>query len=131
MLISIGPYAFEINRIAFESMTKNTSYGWQKVQRIGNKPTFQAAEKWSEEIELKGLVFTKQTSSFILHDGLVLIDSLNLLAKKMTPQLVITGYGQKLGYFVILSVSEDRNTFLPTGEFLKQSYTVKLARYYS
>ena len=131
MLISIGPYTFEINRIAFENMTKNTSYGWQKVQRIGNNPTFQAAEKWSEEIELKGLVFTKQASSFFLLDGMRLIDSLNSLAKRMTPQLVITGYGQKLGYFIILSVSEDRSTFLPAGEFLKQSYTVKLARYYS
>jgi uncharacterized protein len=131
MLISIGPYTFEINRTAFENMTKNTSYGWQKVQRIGNNPTFQAAEKWSEEIELKGLVFTKHASKLFLLDGLLLIDLLNLLAKQMRPQIVITGYGQILGRFVILSVSEDRNTFLPTGEFLKQSYTVKLARYYN
>ncbi len=123
MLISIGEYSFEIDKANFESMTKNLNYQWQPVDRIGNKPAYQAAGKWKEEIELKGLIFTSK-------NGLKLIDDFNELAQRMRPQRLITGYGDDFGLFVILSVSEQREVFMPAGEFLKQSYTIKLARYY-
>ena len=123
MLISIGGYNFEIDKANFESMTKSSDYQWQPVERIGNNPAYQAAGKWKEEMELKGLISTSK-------NGLKLMEELNDLAKEMTPRLLITGYGDNLGLFIILSVSEERDVFMPTGEFLKQSYTIKLARYY-
>ncbi len=129
MLLSIGEYIFEIDTVNFESMSKNINYSWKETERICNNPAYHATGKWKEEMELSGLVYTAHKTG-AANPGMKVIDSLNDLAQKMKPQEVFTGYGEILGKFIILSVSETRDAFLPNGKFLKQSYTVKLAKYY-
>ncbi len=122
-LFKLGNFHFTLNGASLDAFTRDYEFKWSEENRKGNTPTYQAAGKWSEKIELKGVVFTA-----INGNGLKVVDEIVTLAKKMKPVSLTQSTGTIYGKFVILSINEERSSFFQTGEFLKQTYSLKLGR---
>lgn len=121
MILSLGGFAFE-SKTPIQSIKRERDFGITSKERFKNHPAHFAGKKGKEEIEIIGITLPNNGAK------LKALGKLYALAEKQQVYNLTTGYGRLLGKYVILSISENQESFLPSGEFLQQSFTLKLER---
>ncbi|WP_455475322.1 phage tail protein [Bartonella sp. B17] len=123
VMMGLGDFRFSLNTAAYQSLTQTDSYPWVEQQRLGRKPAYQIISKDSKEITLDGIVFPNWRG------GQKQIHAMRKEAEKLTPLWLVSGLGDVLGRYVILSISETQDLFGAYGQPIKQEFSLELREY--
>lgn len=124
VLLSLGGFKFSLNTAAFTERRRKTGYRWAAQERIGGHDTLQFTGWEADTIELPGVVYPEFRGV-----GTTQIGNLRTLANGGIPVRMVTSDGRNFGEWVIEEIEDTQSYFTPTGDFLKQEFTIKLRRY--
>jgi phage protein U len=124
MIYSLGGFKFE-SSVAIDSIAKTTVYGITSQDRINNYASLYAAKKETQTITLTGKTLP---SCGAKNNAL---EALYKLASKQVSYTLVSGSGKFIGRFAITSIVDTQSIFLPSGEFLGQSFSLTLTRDYN
>jgi phage protein U len=116
-------YSFGLSSASFQSLKRQTSFKVAAQERLGRPDALQAVGQGGESLSLDGVIFTT------LPGGRREIDKLRALGRKMAPLLLTTGYGDVLGRWFIVSLSEQQDGLLANGAARKQQFSMEFKRY--
>lgn len=119
MLLSLGDFVFELEDKAYQSFRRTVSFGLAKTERPDNLPRWIAAQTPSQKIVIGGKYLP------VLRGGST-EDDLVALGNRQLPVEVITGNGDFLGMFVVVSVDIAKRSFLADGTALVVDFTVEI-----
>ena len=119
----LGDFLFSLNTAAFQEMDRSTQYRWASQDRLGVHEALQYLGLGSDTITLPGVVYPSYRG------GTGQIEKMRKLAKTGMPQIMLDGYGNVYGRWVIESVEEKRSNFAALGSPKKQEFTLKLRHF--
>lgn len=123
-MMGLGDYRFSVDTAAYQEFQRTTDYRWPKQERIGQAPARQFIGLGDDTITLTGVVYPTHRG------GLGQLNSMRALAGQGVPQILVSGTGEVLGKFVIEGVDESGTIFFANGAPRRQSFTLKLGRYF-
>lgn len=119
MLLKIGSLAFKTNEVSYNKLSFAHKHKWEEIEKT---------DKSSPSMQYVGSSKTASITGTLLpteyRGALNVVDILNLLSS--SPQLVVTGFGRNLGYWVITQVDESLDRVFKNGLPRKVSYTISL-----
>ena len=122
-MMTWGDYTFEVNRFAYQTLSRSTEFPWVKQDRLQNVSAYQATGKASETMSLQGIVLTAYKG------GDVQPNVLRTLAGQMNPQIMTLGTGENLGWWCVKSVREEQSHIMKDGAPRKQTLSLELVKY--
>ena len=119
MLGMIGGFTFEMGKTEFDAISHEIEYNWSESHRIGNHPKLQNVGKSKESISFSGTLLLQKVNSF---------DDLEAIAEKGKP-VTLSFVGGTI-QVVIKRIVKNQASFLKSGEFIKQGFSISIQRYY-
>lgn len=123
-------FRFAIDTAAYQSLQRRTEWRWPAQDRLWNDPARQFTGKGQDEITLEGVILPA------FRGGLGQIKALRELADAALrdgsgarPLMLVTGYGDVLGEWVITGLEEEQPVIGPSGAPLEQRFRLSLAAY--
>lgn len=134
VLLTLGDgehiFRFAIDTAAYQSLTRRTEWRWPAQDRLWTDPARQFTGKGNDEITLDGVILPA------FRGGLEQIKAMRELAdaaliegSEAKPLMLVTGYGDVLGEWVILSIEEEQPIIGERGAPLEQHFRITLAAY--
>jgi phage protein U len=123
VLLGVGDYRFGINTAAYESYRRQSEWRWGQAERIGRQPAMQYLGPGGDTITLQGVVYPHYRG------GLGQVDAMRREAGKGQPLSVVTGRGDSLGRWCIVSVEESKSSLWQDGAPRRQEFTLVLKAY--
>ncbi|KAB0476536.1 MULTISPECIES: phage tail protein [Vibrio] len=124
VMLSLGGFKFNIDSAAYNELVKAWKWRWQSQSRIGQSDLLQCTGKAANTITLNG-----QIATTFRDVGTGQIEKLATMGDDMKPQLLVSGIGDVLGYWVMNSLNETNTKFIKGGLPRHQSFTLELAFY--
>ncbi len=124
VLMVLGDFKFQISSAAYSELTKKWQWNWSSQPLIGQTDSLQCVGKASDTVSLTG-----QVAPSLLSVGTEQIQTLADMGDQMEPQLMVSGEGNVLGYWVIKSLQEVGTRFIKGGAPRMQTYQMELAFY--
>lgn len=100
IMMGLGDFRFATNTAAYQSLQRVANYRWTATPRLGRTPARQFLGPGEETVELEGVIYPHHAG------GLGQLDAMRALAATGEPQLLVSGLGDVLGDWVILTVEE-------------------------
>ncbi|RMB26236.1 hypothetical protein C8J47_3554 [Sphingomonas sp. PP-F2F-G114-C0414] len=122
MLLSIGLFAFSIDTLAFDEISRRASWRHATSARIGARDATQFTGPGDETISLPGTVYNE------IVDGRVSIDELRRMADTGDAWSLVDGLGYVYGAFVITSIDDRGKAFFPDGTPRQIDFAIDLLR---
>lgn len=119
----LGGFLFSLNTAAFQEMNRETKYRWASQERFGAHEALQFLGPGEDSISLPGVIYPSYRG------GTGQVQKMRDLAGKGQPLMLLDGYGNVFGRWVIESVDEKRSNFAALGQPKKQEFTLKLRHY--
>lgn len=123
-------FRFAIDTAAYQSLTRRTEWRWPSQERLWNEPARQFTGKGNDEITLEGVILPA------FRGGIGQIKAMRALADAALrdgsgarPLLLVTGYGEVLGEWVVTGLEEEQPVIGPSGAPLEQRFRLQLAAY--
>lgn len=123
-------FKFAIDTAAYQSLQRRTEWRWPAQDRLWNDPARQFTGKGNDEITLEGTILPA------FRGGIGQIKAMRELADAALrdgsgarPLLLVTGYGDVLGEWVITGIEEEQPTIGPSGAPLEQQFRLTLVAY--
>ncbi len=123
-LLKLGGFKFSTSTAAFNRMVKKHSWRWAAQARFGNNDLLQYTGKDAATISLVGIVATQREGV-----GIGRIDELVAIGDLATPQLLVAGTGEVMGYWVMMNAEEVGTRFVAGGAPRRQEFTLELKFY--
>lgn len=123
VMMQLGAFQFGISTAAYQELSRKTSWRWAQQDVVGTRPALQFTGDGEDTISLQGTVFPEHRGGFYQ------VENLRTLGSLGQPQLLVSGYGELLGRWVIESVDERQAVFAAFGRPRKQEFTVQLKRF--
>lgn len=120
VMMQLGRYQFGISTAAYQELTRRSEWRWPAQERFGRKPQLQYTGPGVETITLTGTIMTEWRG------GTGQLGAMRAMADIGSPQLLIDGYGNLMGRWVIESIEEKQSTFAAFGRPRKQDFTMTL-----
>lgn len=122
-MMRLGSYKFCIYTAAYQELNRTTNYKWGEQAVFGDWDNLQFLGPGEDTQSLTGVVYPE------FKGGTGQIDELRALAATGSPQLLISGTGKILGYWVINSITEGQTKFAAFGVPRRQEFTVNMRKY--
>jgi phage protein U len=122
MLLSLGLFAFSIDTLAFDEISRRASWRHATSARIGARDATQFTGPGDETIALPGTVYNE------IADGRVSIDELRRMADTGDAWSLVDGLGYVYGAFVITSIDDRGKAFFPDGTPRQIDFAIDLLR---
>lgn len=119
----LGWFKFSIYTAAYQSLDRSTEYKWGEQSIFNNYDDLQYLGPGTDTMSLQGVVFPEYRGGFDQ------IEMLRMLASQGKPQTLISGFGNVMGRWVILRVSEGQTIFAAGGKPRRIEFTVELRRF--
>ena len=123
ILMNLGTYQFEINTAAYQALRRNTSYRWQKQDRLTRQPAQQYIGAGDDQIPLNGRIYPQFAG------GLGQLDRMRQEAARATKLSLIDGMGKVYGQYVITKITEMQSNIMYGGKPRRIDFTVALMAY--
>lgn len=123
VMMQLGDFTFSIDELAYNSMKTDFAWSWAEQGRIGKQDLLQYTGKSAPTRTLDGEAHASLGSS------IGALKSLSQLGDLAQPLLMVSGYGDVLGYWVVVSVSSNTRTFLPGGSARHATFSMTLKFY--
>lgn len=120
VMMGLGGYRFSLKTAAFQELTRVTEFGWTPVDIAASMPHMQRANLGSDTINLKGVIFTAYKGTIWQPEAM------RAQGHQGVPMPLITGYGQWLGMWCIISLSESGTNFISVGAPKRQEFDLTL-----
>lgn len=117
------PYHFNLDTAAFDELRRQTSFRWQGQERLRRSVAQQAVGLGEEKITLKGAIFPHHKG------GLKQLNTLRTIGRNLRPLNLVTGYGEMLGDWCLVSIEEEQSHLLAGGIPRKQGFTLEFVSY--
>lgn len=120
---------FETKTLVPQSMGRNLDWRWAVQERILRHPARQAIGPGDDVITFSGVIFP----TFQIGGNYVGIKQLKKFEKagnQMEPMMLNDGTGHVYGLYCLESVEEEREVFFDNGAPRKQTFTIKLGKYF-
>ncbi len=116
----LGDFVFSpAKNTEYEKLSRRFRSGWQKQERIGQKPVKQLVSLPLETITLSGRWFYST--------GAEALDTLRSMMNK--PHILTNSQGVNLGLWTIENVEENQETILSDGEPMVLQFSIQLEEY--
>lgn len=122
-MMRLGSYKFCIYTAAYQELNRTTNYKWGEQAVFGDWDNLQFLGQGEDTQSLTGVVYPE------FKGGTGQIDELRSLAATGIPQLLISGTGKILGYWVINSITEGQTKFAAFGVPRRQEFTINMRKY--
>ena len=122
-MMRLGSYKFCIYTAAYQELNRTTNYKWGEQAVFGDWDNLQFLGPGEDTQSLTGVVYPE------FKGGTGQIDELRSLAATGVPQLLISGTGKILGYWVINSITEGQTKFAAFGVPRRQEFTINMRKY--
>jgi phage protein U len=116
-------YSFGLSNASFQGLKRQTNYTVAAQERLNRQDALQAVGKGGESLSLNGVIFTA------LNTGRKELDKLRAIGGATRPLLLTTGYGEVLGRWYMVSLSEEQDGLLANGAARKQTFSMEFKRY--
>lgn len=123
-------FRFAIDTAAYQGLTRRTEWRWPAQERLWNEPARQFTGKGNDEITLEGVILPA------FRGGIGQIKAMRALADRALtdasgarPLLLVTGYGEVLGEWVITAIEEEQPLIGPSGAPIEQRFRLTLGAY--
>ena len=117
------PYHFNLDTAAFDELRRQTSFRWQGQERLRRSVAQQAVGLGEEKITLKGAILPHHKG------GLKQLNTLRTIGRNLRPLNLVTGYGEVLGDWCLVSIEEEQSHLLAGGIPRKQGFTLEFVSY--
>jgi len=116
----LGDFEFKMNEAEFNQVKKQIDFGWVSSDRIANHVKHQVAKKPKIDFSISGNLIMKSIYTF---------DNLEKLGELQEP--VLLNFVDTYPVLVVIkSLTKDMSRFIKTGEYMEQSFSVELERWY-
>lgn len=123
-------FRFAIDTAAYQSLKRTTEWRWPAQDRLWNDPARQFTGRGQDEITLDGVILPA------FRGGIGQLQRLREIADRALtdasgslPLMLVTGYGDVLGRWVITRLDEEQPVIGPSGAPVEQRFTLTLAAY--
>lgn len=123
-------FRFAIDTAAYQSLKRTTEWRWPAQDRLWNDPARQFTGRGQDEITLDGVILPA------FRGGIGQLQRLREIADRALtdasgtlPLMLVTGYGDVLGRWVITRLDEEQTVIGPSGAPVEQRFTLTLAAY--
>jgi len=118
MLALIGDFEFTVSETSFDTFNTNITYGFVTIEKIGKHNGYQDLGKYEQRDTISGELIVKSQSA---------LDEFENMAAKQEP--VTISFSTGVAYTVLIfTIQKSKKKFLRDGAFLKQSYSIELAK---
>lgn len=117
------PYYFNLDTAAFEELRRQTAFRWAGQERLSRSIAQQAVGQGEDKISIKGVIYPGHKG------GLKQLDTLRSIGRNLQALSLVTGYGEVLGNWCLLSVEEEQSSLLAGGIPRKQSFSLEFVSY--
>lgn len=123
-------FRFAIDTAAYQSLTRKTEWRWPAQDRLWDKPALQFTGRGADEITLEGVILPAWKGGAGQVERMRRIADAALRSSAgARPLLLVTGYGDVLGRWVITAIEEEQPTIGPLGAPVEQRFRLTLAAY--
>ncbi|MFW2072637.1 phage tail protein [Acinetobacter gerneri] len=122
-MMRIGTFKFAIYSAAYQELNRSTDYAWGEQSVFGGWDNLQFLGPGQDVQNLTGVIFPEFTGT----SGT--IDSLRDLALDGKPQLLLSGTGKLMGYWVITRIEEGQTKFAAFGVPRRQEFAISIRKY--
>lgn len=117
------PYYFNLDTAAFDELRRLASFRWAGQERLRRTVAQQAVGLGEEKITLKGAIFPHHKG------GLQQLNVLRTIGRNLQPLNLVTGYGEVLGNWCLVSIEEEQSHLLSGGIPRKQGFNLEFVSY--
>jgi phage protein U len=128
-------YHFGLSSAAFDSLRRQSTFGIDAVTRLGRPDAMQAMTQGGETLTLTGAVYVERDkpqktggTGPVESDGTQL-NQLRAIGVALKPVRLTTGYGEVLGRWYLVAISEDQSGLRMDGLPRKQTFNLEFKRY--
>lgn len=119
----LKPYYFNLDTAAFDELQRKTAFRWAGQERLTRDIAQQAIGQGEDKLTLKGAIFPP------FKGGIGQLNELRLIGRRLQPLSLVTGYGEVLGSWCLVSVDEDQSALLAGGIPRKQAFNLEFVKY--
>lgn len=132
-MMTLGSFQFCVDEAAYQSFQRTLSWRWGEQQRFGQMDSLQYVGQAVPVISFSGEVFTDRRRVSVRPQewaiGTAPVREMSLIGDTRTPQLLISGIGEILGYWVVTDFSDTADRFLMAGLPKHQQFTMTIKYY--
>ena len=119
----VQPYYFNLDTAAFDELRRQASFRWVGQERLRRSVAQQAVGLGEEKITLKGAIFPHHKG------GIKQLNVLRSIGRNLQPLNLVTGYGEVLGNWCLVSIDEEQSHLLAGGIPRKQGFNLEFVSY--
>ena len=123
MLMKLGNFTFQLNTAAYQKLSRRSQYNWQKFKRLNNKPAQQFLGHNADQMIIDGVIYPT------FKGGLRQVQVMREEASKGTDHLLVSGLGEVMGQWIIISIDETHEVFTKQGAPLKITFKMTIEEY--
>ena len=124
VMLLLGNFAFSVNTAAYNQLAREASWNWSEQARIGQQSLLQYTGKNGRTVRIEG-----ESHAFFGKSGTEAVNTLYELADQTEPQLLVSGVGDVLGWWVVVHFSDTTDRFLPGGGHRNKKWSLELKHY--
>lgn len=121
--MTLGGFQFGLTTAAHDQLQRQSSYRWEKQDRLGREPAMQFLGAGEDKVTLSGVIYPH------FRGGLGQLNTMREMAGEGEPLQLIDGMGNVLGRYCIASVQEGQAVYLGPGIPRRIDFTLELTRY--
>lgn len=123
VMMTLGSFQFSIDTAAYQSLKRETSWRWQKQERIGRDAANQYVGPGNDKVTMQGVIYPHYRG------GIGQLNAMRDVADQGEELRLVDGEGFVLGSYVIVRITENQAVFAARGIPKKQEFTIELALY--
>lgn len=123
MLMVYGLFVFSVRGIPFDALERERNWRWAANEPVGAPPVLQYLGRGGETITLSGVLHPEYTA------GTMSLDMLQMMADTGKQWLLMSGYGNIYGYYVLEQISDAQTYQTENGIPQRIEFTITLRRY--
>ena len=116
MLAIIGDFEFKVDATSFDELQSRITFNFATHENLGGFNTYQSVGKHEQSDTLNGNLIAKSQKQ---------LNDFESMAKDKEKQTIAFANGSAYS-IIIMSIDKSKKNFLRSGEFLEQSYAIKL-----
>lgn len=132
-MMTLGDFNFNIDDATYQSLQRTLSWRWVEQPRFGQRDSLQYTGKATPILSFSGEVYTDNTRLAATPGKMVVgmqpVKQLGRIGETQTPQILISGTGEILGYWVVTEFSDTADRFLMAGMPKHQLFTMTIKFY--
>ncbi len=116
-------FYFNLDTAAFHELKRSSSFNWAGQERLSRSKAQQAVSLGEDKITISGAIFPS------FKGGMGQLKLLRSIGRQLKPLNLSTGYGEMLGTWCLLSISEEQGALRAGGIPGRQGFTLEFTSY--